>query len=544
MKDGVPERKANRLATYNYSQSGVYFITICSKNKRCTFGTIVGGGVPDAPRTRLSPTGKIVARQLGNMIAFYPHVRIEKYVVMPNHIHLLIAIQQGPSGASRTPPPTSARASQVIPMFISTLKRLTNKTAGHALWQRGYYDHIIRSPDDYNTIWHYIDTNPAKWAQDTLYVTDFPDPVRRPGCCTNKEVTQMSRYFTKTLAALEPYTPGEQLKLPDLVKLNANENPYPPAPGVAAAVAGAVPGLRLYSDLTEAALCAAIARHCGVQPENILCGNGSDENLLLALRAFCDETHPLAFADITYSFYPVLCDLLHIPQHVIPVEEDFSLDLSKYHGLNETIVIANPNAPTTLLQPVAAIEEVVRTNPDSIVIVDEAYIDFAGPNASCVPLTKKYDNVIVVQTFSKSRQLAGARLGLAMGNAALIADLNRVKFSLNPYNINRLTLKAGQAALEDTAYFDKTRAAIMDTRAWTMQQLTDRGFTVLDSRANFVFASTERINGGVLYKELKKSGILVRHFDAPRIDNWLRITIGTPEQMQALMDAVDKILEV
>ena len=259
MKDGVPERKANRLATYNYSQSGVYFITICSKNKRCTFGTIVGGGVPDAPRTRLSPTGKIVARQLGNMIAFYPHVRIEKYVVMPNHIHLLIAIQQGPSGASRTPPPTSARASQVIPMFISTLKRLTNKTAGHALWQRGYYDHIIRSPDDYNTIWHYIDTNPAKWAQDTLYVTDFPDPVRRPGCCTNKEVTQMSRYFTKTLAALEPYTPGEQLKLPDLVKLNANENPYPPAPGVAAAVAGAVPGLRLYSDLTEAALCAAIA---------------------------------------------------------------------------------------------------------------------------------------------------------------------------------------------------------------------------------------------------------------------------------------------
>ena len=169
-------------------------------------------------------------------------------------------------------------------------------------------------------------------------------------------------------------------------------------------------------------------------------------------------------------------------------------------------------------------------------------VDFGGE--SCVPLIDQYDNLLVVQTFSKSRQLAGARLGLAMGNAALIADLNRVKFSLNPYNINRLTLKAGQAALEDTAYFEKTRAAIMDTRAWTMQQLTDRGFTVLDSRANFVFASTDRINGGVLYKELKKKGILVRHFDAPRIENWLRITIGTPEQMQALMDAVDKILEV
>ena len=174
--------------------------------------------------------------------------------------------------------------------------------------------------------------------------------------------------------------------------------------------------------------------------------------------------------------------------------------------------------------------------------MDEAYVDFGGE--SCVPLIDQYDNLLVVQTFSKSRQLAGARLGLAMGNAALIADLNRVKFSLNPYNINRLTLKAGQAALEDTAYFEKTRTAIMDTRAWTMQQLAARGFTVLDSRANFVFASTGRINGGILYKKLKENGILVRHFDAPRIENWLRITIGTPEQMQALMDAVDKILEV
>ena len=542
MKDGVPERKASRLATYNYSQSGVYFITICSKNKRCTFGTIVGGGAPDAPRTRLSPTGKIVARQLGNMIAFYPHVRIEKYVVMPNHIHLLIAIQQGPSGASRTPPPTSARASQVIPMFISTLKRLTNKTAGHALWQRGYYDHIIRSPDDYNTIWHYIDTNPAKWAQDTRYVTDFSDPVRRPGCCTNKEVTQMSRYFTKTLAALEPYTPGEQLKLPDLVKLNANENPYPPAPGVAAAVAGAVPGLRLYSDLTEAALCAAIARHCGVQPENILCGNGSDENLLLALRAFCDETHPLAFADITYSFYPVLCDLLHIPQHVIPVEEDFSLDLSKYHGLNETIVIANPNAPTTLLQPVAAIEEVVRTNPDSIVIVDEAYIDFAGPNASCVPLTKKYDNVIVVQTFSKSHNLAGARVGFCVANPELIADMNRIKFSYSPYNVNSLSQAAAVAAMEDENYFRDTVGKICATRADTMTKLRERGFTGPDSATNFLFVTTSRMPCKQIFERLRQKGVLIRYFSAPRLSDYLRITIGTPEQMQRFFEELDLIL--
>ena len=236
------------------------------------------------------------------------------------------------------------------------------------------------------------------------------------------------------------------------------------------------------------------------------------------------------------------CGLLRIPTHIIPLKEDFTLDPADYHGLHETIVIANPNAPTGLCLPREAIEGILQSNPDSVVIVDEAYVDFGGE--SCVPLIDQYENLLVVQTFSKSRQLAGARLGLAMGNAALIADLNRVKFSLNPYNINRLTLKAGQAALEDTAYFEKTRAAIMDTRAWTMQQLTDRGFTVLDSRANFVFASTKRISGCKLYKELKKNGILVRHFDAPRIENWLRITIGTPEQMQALMDAVDKILEV
>ena len=315
------------------------------------------------------------------------------------------------------------------------------------------------------------------------------------------------------------------------------------APAVVAAVSEAeVEKLRLYSDPACAQLLRTAAAHFGLQPSQVMPGNGSDENLFFALRAFCDESHPLAFADITYGCYGVWCSLLHIPTHIIPLKEDFTLDPADYHGLHETIVIANPNAPTGLCLPREAIEGILRSNPDSVVIVDEAYVDFGGE--SCVPLIDQYENLLVVQTFSKSRQLAGARLGLAMGNAALIADLNRVKFSLNPYNINRLTLKAGQAALEDTAYFEKTRAAIMDTRAWTMQQLTDRGFTVLDSRANFVFASTERINGGVLYKKLKENGILVRHFDAPRIENWLRITIGTPEQMQALMDAVDKILEV
>lgn len=200
-----------------------------------------------------------------------------------------------------------------------------------------------------------------------------------------------------------------------------------------------------------------------------------------------------------------------------------------------------PTPPTGIALPRAEIEGILKANPNNVVIVDEAYVDFGGE--SCVPLIDQYENLLVVQTFSKSRQLAGARLGLAMGNAKLIADLNRVKFSLNPYNINRLTLKAGQAALEDTAYFDRTRAAIVDTRAWTKQQLEQRGFAVLDSRSNFLFASTNRKDGETLYKELKKNGILVRHFDAPRIQNWLRITIGTPEQMQTFMETLDKIME-
>ena len=352
----------------------------------------------------------------------------------------------------------------------------------------------------------------------------------------------MSRYFTSTLAALEPYTPGEQLKIDNLVKLNANENPYPPAPGVAAAVDGTVDGLRLYSDLTEADLCAAIAAHCGVAPENILCGNGSDENLLLALRAFCDQTHPLASADITYSFYPVLCDLMHIPQHIIPLEEDFTMDLSRYCGLGETIVIANPNAPTSLLAPRDAIEEVVRTNPDNVVIVDEAYIAFAGPDASCVPLTRKYDNVMVVRTFSKSHNLAGARLGYCVASAGLIADMNRVKFSYSPYNINSMTQAAGKAAIEDEAYFAATTKKILSARADAARRLRERGFWVAESATNFLFTTTDRMPCGKIFRRLRERGVLIRYFNAPRIDNYLRITVGTPEQMDRLFAGLDEIL--
>ena len=352
----------------------------------------------------------------------------------------------------------------------------------------------------------------------------------------------MSKYLSPWLSAVTPYTPGEQPQDQQYIKLNTNESPYLPSPAVVAAVSEhEVEKLRLYSDPACTDLLRMAAAHFGLKPEQIMPGNGSDENLFFALRAFCDEQHPLAYADITYGCYGVWCGLMHIPSHILPLKEDFTLDPKDYYGLGETIVIANPNAPTGMALPRSAIEGILKANPDNVVIVDEAYVDFGGE--SCVPLIDQYDNLLVVQTFSKSRQLAGARLGLAMGNAALIADLNRVKFSLNPYNINRLTLKAGAAALEDTTYFEKTRAAIIETRERTKAALRARGFAVLDSRSNFLFASTERKDGGELYRTLKEKGVLVRHFDAPRIANWLRITIGTPEQMQVLLNKLDEILE-
>lgn len=353
----------------------------------------------------------------------------------------------------------------------------------------------------------------------------------------------MSRYLSPALAPVTPYTPGEQPQDQQYIKLNTNESPYPPSPAAVEAInVDELECLRLYPDPACGQLLKTAAKTFGLQPEQIMPGNGSDENLFFALRAFCDEQHPLAYADITYGCYGVWCSLLHIPSHVIPLKEDFTLDPADYCGLNETIVLANPNAPTGLALPASAIEDILRTNPNNVVIVDEAYVDFGAE--SCVPLIAKYPNLLVVQTFSKSRQLAGARLGLAMGDAALIADLNRVKFSLNPYNINRLTLLAGRAALEDKAYFDMTRNAIIETRTRTAEQLRARGFTVLDSRSNFLFASTPAMDGGELYRRLKEKGILVRHFDAPRIANWLRITIGSHGQMQMLLNALDDILHL
>ena len=352
----------------------------------------------------------------------------------------------------------------------------------------------------------------------------------------------MSRFLSPALEAVTPYTPGEQPQDQQYIKLNTNESPYLPSPAVVGAVSEAeVEKLRLYSDPACAELLRAAAAHFDLQPDQIMPGNGSDENLVFALRAFCDENHPLAYADITYGCYGVWCGLMHIPSHIIPLKEDFTLDPADYYGLNETIVIANPNAPTGLALPRSAIEEILKANPNHVVIVDEAYVDFGGE--SCVPMIYRYDNLLVVQTMSKSRSLAGGRVGFALGSPALISALNRVKYSFNPYNVNRLSIIAGAVAVEDEPYFQTCTAAVRNNRAWTVRELEELGFTVLPSSANFIFAKSDKLPGGELYRKLKENGILVRWFDADRIRDYVRITIGSLEQMTALVDEIARLLE-
>ncbi|MBO4929166.1 MAG: histidinol-phosphate transaminase [Clostridia bacterium] len=350
----------------------------------------------------------------------------------------------------------------------------------------------------------------------------------------------MSRFFTESLKALQPYVPGEQPQDMQYIKLNTNESPFPASPKAVAAITGEeVSRLYLYSDPDCKALIAAIAKRYGLQPEQVTVGNGSDEVLWFALRAFCDENTPLAYNDITYGCYKTWCSMLNVPSKILPLQEDYSVDLSLYRGLDSTIMITNPNAPTGLCLTVQEIEGVLQENPDHVVIVDEAYVDFGGE--SCVSLIDKYENLLVVQTCSKSRSLAGARLGFAMGNAALISDLNRIKFSFNPYNVNRLTCLAGIAAMEDEEYFQTCTRTVAQTREKTAAALKTMGFTLTDSKANFLFAESSRIPGGVLYRKLKEKGILVRHFDKPRLENRLRITVGSQQQMEALLTALKEL---
>ncbi len=351
----------------------------------------------------------------------------------------------------------------------------------------------------------------------------------------------MSTFFSSYLANLSPYTPGEQPQDKKYVKLNTNESPYPPSPGVAAVLnSQEAADLRLYSDPECKELKKTLAGYYGVEPENVYVGNGSDEALNFAFLAYATDGRGVAFADITYGFYPVFADLYHIPVQIVPLKADFSLDPKDYYGLNKTIVIANPNAPTGLTLSRGEMEGIVKANPDSVVVVDEAYVDFGAE--SCVALTKQYPNLLVVQTYSKSRSMAGARLGYAIGNAELIRDLETVKFSTNPYNVNRLTLKAGAAAIAQQDYYTENCKKIMETRAYTKEQLEKLGFTVLDSKSNFLFAKKPGMDGGAIYRGLKDRGVLVRHFDKDPIRDYNRITIGTREQMDILLSKLEELL--
>ena len=347
----------------------------------------------------------------------------------------------------------------------------------------------------------------------------------------------MSRYLSERLQALAPYVPGEQPKV-KLNKLNTNESPVPPAPGVREAVAEAATNLQLYNDLSAAKLTGLLAKTYGLKENQITVSNGSDEILAFAFQAF--GGHGLIFPDITYGFYPVWANLFRLDAKTVPLDKDFNVDIADYQGNDRCIVLANPNAPTGKALPLSALREIAEKNPDQVVIVDEAYVDFGAESA--LALVPEFDNVLVVRTFSKSRQLAGARLGFAMGNAALIDDLNRVRFSFHPYNVNTLTQAAGAAALEQPKYFEACRQTIMETRAWTAEQLKVLGFTVLDSKANFLFAAAPGRNGAEYQKALREKNILVRYFDLPRIRDFTRITIGTKAQMEQLIQATKEIL--
>ena len=350
----------------------------------------------------------------------------------------------------------------------------------------------------------------------------------------------MSRYLSTRLTSLEEYVPGEQPQDKKYVKLNTNESPYPPSPAVIERLnAAEAANLKLYSDPDCRGVRTRLAALYGVEKENVLVTNGSDEALNFAFMAYTDRG--ALFPDISYGFYKVFAQLYGIDAKVIPLKEDFTIEPADYFDARGAmVVIANPNAPTGLTLPLTAIEQIVQKNPDSVVLIDEAYVDFGGESA--IPLTKRYDNLLVVQTFSKSRSLAGARLGYAIGNASLIADLNKIRCSTNPYNVNRLTLAAGEAAIDTQPYYTENCKKIIETREKTAAALREMGFTVTDSRANFLFAKSARIGGEALYRALKERGILVRHFTSSRIADYNRITVGAPEEMQALLTAVRDIL--
>ena len=348
----------------------------------------------------------------------------------------------------------------------------------------------------------------------------------------------MSKFMHPRYQALSAYVPGEQPTDMAYIKLNTNESPYPPSKAVLSAISRKeAKKLKLYPDPACHTLKSALAKEFSAKEDQVFVSNGSDDILNFAFMAFAEKG--ATFPDITYGFYQVFSQLHGVQYQTIPLNADFSITPEAYYQRPGLVVIANPNAPTGLLLSVSAIEEIVKQNPESVVLIDEAYIDFGG--TSCAPLIQKYDNLLVVQTFSKSRSLAGGRIGFALGNAELISDLEKIKYSTNPYSINRLSLLAATAAVQSPAYYKKACQNIVATREYTKQELKKRGFLVTDSYANFLFVKKEGTNGAELYEKLRKKGILVRHFSKDAICDYNRITIGTKKQMKALLCALDAI---
>jgi histidinol-phosphate aminotransferase len=350
----------------------------------------------------------------------------------------------------------------------------------------------------------------------------------------------MSKFWSQVVRELEPYVPGEQPQIDGLIKLNTNESPYPPSPKVIDMMThDAIDRLRLYPDPNSKKLKTTIADYYGVSAEQVFVGNGSDEVLGLLFMAFFQQDKPLLYPDISYSFYPVYCKLFGIEAQTIPLRNDYTIDLADYAIANGGIIFPNPNAPTAIGKPLAEIEALLQQNTDTVVVVDEAYVDFGAETA--ITLVDKYPNLLVVQTLSKSRSLAGMRVGLAVGHKDLIDALDRVKNSFNSYPLDRLAEAAAVVAFEDEAYFQDCRTKIIATRDWTVSELEKLGFKVLPSQANFVFAEPVGKNAAEVAQYLREHKLLVRYFNKPRINQFLRITIGTDAQMRALIDCLKKI---
>ena len=353
----------------------------------------------------------------------------------------------------------------------------------------------------------------------------------------------MSKYWSDFVGTLDPYTPGEQPANTNLTKLNTNENPYPPSPAVMEAMRCAVnDDLRLYPPPNADSLKQTIADYFQLTPTQVFVGNGSDEVLAHVFNGLFRQAQPILFPDISYSFYPVYCGLYAIEFNKIPLAEDFSLNPDDYRRANGGIIFPNPNAPTGLLLGLDAIESLLQDNSDSVVVVDEAYIDFAESNASAVSLIDQYDNLLVVQTMSKSRALAGLRIGYALGSAHLVEGLERIKNSFNSYPLGHVQLAAAVASFNDRDYFEATRKQVISSRELLVDQLETLGFEVLPSAANFVFARHGVYLGADLTRSLREQNIITRHFDKPRIDEFLRITVGTPEQNQQLITTLAELV--